>query len=343
MEKDNKNFPKAELDSIAKGNAERERLELVSKLSGAVLYNLLRVRDKTTIHAAHSLNEALNHYANTYSNIQKLASVVGRVMDYKLAVEYIRDELGLGTQKGNSYSVAIDGNRLFEFIKDELGEHSWSIAKVLLDVSRKAYGKMDKREAKVAAMKIISATEKQSDIVNFSYVVEKALSATEALEANLADFIKEYVLLKEGIKEISVRSIMENGIGNGHEAILRTATAITSEHITNDDTPSWPKITIERSISGKDVGMAMHFRDSSSYFAIVYLKPHDYKLIANFVVQIGHMIKELEFDAIPKENAPKLSIKTYSDLGICMVGAAHFDPRAEAVVRDRIQRLFGSK
>ncbi len=343
MEKNNKNFLKAEYYTPVGENIEKQRLELVSKLSGVVLYNLLRVKDQTTIRAAHSLNEAINSYTNTYSNMQKLALVVNAATDYKLVVDYVREELGLKTIKNDPYSVCVDENRLFESIKDELSEHSWPIAKVLLDVSRKAYGKIDKEEAIIASKKIIAATQKQSDITNFSYVVEKVLSATEALKNNLADFINEYASLKEGIKEISIRSIMQKGIGEGHEAILRTASSIVSEYMTKEDVPSWPKVTIERSILGKDVGMAMRFRGSSSYFAIVYLKPHNYDLIARFVVQLTDLIKELESAIGPNEGVPKLSINTYSDLGVCMVGAAHFNPASETAVRDELQRLFGKK
>ncbi|MCL4387997.1 hypothetical protein M1567_02490 [Candidatus Marsarchaeota archaeon] len=343
MEKNKKNFPKAEFDSHPVENTEKQRLELVSKLSGAVLYNLLRVKDQKTIHAAQSLKGALNCYANTYSNIEKLTYAAGKAMDYRLAIDYIRDELGLKTPGIDPYSVCIDESSLSKSIKGELSEHSWSIAKVLLEVSRKAYGKMGEKETIFAANKIISATEQQSDITNFSYVVEKVLSATEELGSNLADFVNEYAYLKACIKEISIRSITQKSVGEGHEAILRTASAITSEHIAKEDVPSWPKITIERSISGKDVGMAMHFAKSSSYFAIVYLKPRDYNLIASFVIQLKETIKELESVINPKESVPSLSIKTYSDIGICMVGSAHFDPKSETAVRDNLQKLFGRK
>ena len=343
MEKINKNFQKVECNTPASENAEKQRLELVSKLSGAVLYNLLRVKDQTTTRAVQSLNGAMNCYANAYSNIQKLASVTDEVMGYKLSMDCIREEFSLKSIKNDPYMVCIDENKLSESIKDELGEHSWPIAKVLLEVSRGAYGKMGGEEAIIAAKKIISATQTQSDILNFSHVVEKALSAAEALKNNLADFINEYASLKEGIKEISIRSIVQKGIGEGHEAILRTASEIVAEHIANEEVPSWPKIIMERSISGKDIGMAMHFRGSSSYFAIVYLKLSDYDTINKFVEQLGYAIKEQESTADPKAGVPKLSIKTYSDIRVCMVGAANFNPVFEATVKENIQRLFGGK
>ncbi len=343
MEKNNKNPAKAEPNTLAEQNAEGQRLELMSKLSGVVLYNLLRDKDKTTISAAQSLNKAINCYSNTYYNIQKLASVANDTSDLKLAVDYIREELGLTPIKNDQYSVCIDENRLFESIKDELAEHSWPIAKVLLEVSRRSYGKMSKEEAKFAAKEITATIQKQSDIQNFSHVVEKVLAATEEVKNNLSDFINEYVSLKDGIKEVSIRSIMQKGIGEGHEPILRAASSIASEHITSEDTPSWPRITIERSISGNDISMAMRFRNSSSYFAIVYLKPYDYDLIARFVVQLKDSITELESHAVSKVAAPKLSIKTYSDIGVCMVGAAHFNPAFEAIVKDKLQMLFGNR
>lgn len=340
MGKHNKTFLKIEHEASASENAEKQRLEIMSKFSGPVLYNLLRIKDQTTINAAQNLNKSLSSYADIYSKVQELAYVAGSVMDYKIALNYIREELGLKA-KNDQYSVDIDENGLFKSVKDAFGEHSWYLIKVLFDVSRKAYGRMEEREAIIAAKKIMAAAEGQSDVLYFSQEVENALSAIKALERNLANFVESYAYLKQGVDKVSIRSIMQKSIGKEHEAILRTVSSIMSDHIANESAPSMPKITIERSVSGKDIGMAMRFKENSSYFAIVYLKPKDYNLISSFVIQVKEAIKELESTANPKGREPKLLVKTYSDIGICMVGSENFSTKYEAYIKDCLKRLFG--
>jgi hypothetical protein len=343
MEKTNKNFLKVESDTQITLNAEREKLELTSKLSGVVLYHLLRVKEPITLRAANGLKNSLKSYSRTYSNACKLYPVTDNIVDYALVIDRIRSELGVKTVQANSCTVAIDNNAFLDSIMGEIGENSQLLSEVLMRVSRNAYGKMETKDTVNMAKKIITATGTLSDIHGFTEALEKILATEKAVVGAMESFVESYAFFKRNIQEISVRSIMQKIIGDVPEEILRMASSITSQHLEREYAPSWPKVILEKSIYGPYYGMAMHFKSTSSYFAIVYIEPKNYNLIANFVVSLKDTISDIESSAMPGRAAPKLTIATYSDIGVCMVGSSHFDPSMEGEVRNNIQRLLGRK
>jgi hypothetical protein len=340
MEKQEKNFLKIKADTQSTVNSEKERQELLSKLSSVVVYDLLRVKDKTTDKAVHYLGKANACYGQAYSSLEELTATTRLITYKKLAVNYIIDELGIKSPK-QSAKVYLNEEALLETLKTELGEHSEPIAQALLGVSRKAYSHMDERDTIYAARKLIRAIEKQSDIENLPYVVKNTLIAMQDIERKLSKFIATYSSLRDGIQELNLNTFMEKVVGTDEPAIARMTASLVSDYLSNEALPSWPEIIIEKSPQGKSVGFQIHFGNKSGYFALVYLKPKDYSLIASFVLQLNEMIDEVYTSEQKQTKIPKFSITTYSDLGVCTVGCSGFEPQMLPDVKIRIQRLFG--
>ena len=340
MEKQEKNFLKTMPNATVGQSAEKDRQELLLKLSSVVVYNLLRVKDKTTSRAAMDLRMANAQYKSAYAAMEELTNTIGLILDEKLVINYIRDELGIKSKQQN-INVDVQEEALLNSLKIELGEHSEPIAKVLLEVSRKAYGHMGERDTIHAAHKLIHAIEKQSDIGNLPYIIKNALLATLKINERLSTFIQGYSRYRSGVQKLDVYSIMEKAIGQNEEAILRTSSSIMSDYLSNEAMPSWPRIIIEKSIEGKSVGFQMNWEKRSGYFSIVYLKPKDYNLIASFVVQINEIINEAYLSRAKSSEMPKLSVIPYSDLGVCMIGCPDFPSEMLDGVKSQIRRLFG--
>ena len=316
----------------------KERQELISKFSDVVLYSLLRVKNKTTLRAALDLSVMNRRYCESYSNLEKLTELTGLVVDKKLAVDYIREELGI--KKSGMQNGSIDEDEIVNLLKHDLAENSEPITDVLLEMGKKAYADMSFKDTLLTAQKLIKAIEEQSDIENFPYIVKNVLLAMQNIESKLSDFIAMYTSMRSGSDNIDLRSILGNALGTNETHIARTVATIMENNIANEMFPSWPKITIEKSENGKSTGFQVNSGSMSGYFSIVYLKPNDYNLIANFVVQLKDMINDLYEVHDSNDKIPKLSIITYSDLGICVVGSFGFAPQYVQLVKHNINELF---
>lgn len=318
--------------SIDKGH------ELIFKFSDIVLYRLQKERNKTTLKAALDLSVMNRRYSEAYSNLEKLDELTKLIRDEKLAIDYIRDELGI--KKSEMQNGYIDDDRIVNLLKHDLVENSEPVTNVLLEISRKAYADMSSNDAFLVAQRLINAIEEQSDIKNFSDVVKNALLAMQNIELKLSNFIGIYKSIRGGAGDLNLRSILRREVGANETHIVRTLATIIENNIANEMFPSWPKIIIEKSENEKSIGFQVNFDNKSGYFSIVYLKPNDYNLIANFVVQLKDMIDDSYGLHGSKDKIPKLSIMTYSDLGICVVGCFGFAPQFIPLVKHEIGELF---
>lgn len=326
-------------NTLVECDINKERQELISKYSDVVLYSLLRVKNKTALRAALDLSVMNRSYCESYSNLETLTELTRVIVDEKLTVDYIREELGI--KKSGMQNGSIDEDEIVNLLKQDLAENAEPVTDVLLEMGRKACGNMSFKDTFLAAQKLIRAIEEQSDIENFPYIVKNVLLAMQNIESKLSDFIAMYTSMRSESDDINLRSILGNALGANETHIARTVATIMENNIANEMFPSWPKIIIEKSENGKSTGFQVNSGSRSGYFSIVYLKPNDYNLIANFVVQLKDMIDNLYEVHNSNDKIPKLSIKTYSDLGICVVGCFGFAPQFVQLVKHDINELFG--
>ncbi len=325
-------------DALTGYDINRERQELISKFSDIVLYSLLRVKNKTTLKAALDLSVMSRCHGESYSDLEKLTELTGLITDEKLAIDYIRGELRI--KKSEMQNGYIDEDKIVNLLKSDLAENSEPVINVLLETSRKAYGNMDSDDIFLAAQKLIKAIEEQSDIENFPGLVKNTLLAMQNVESKLSNFIRTYKSMRSASNDLTIRSILRNELGANETHIVRTLATIIENNIANEMFPSWPKIIVEKSENGKSIGFQVNLDNKSGYFSIVYLKPNDYNLIANFVVQLKDTIDD-SYDARgSKDKIPKPSIMTYSDLGVCVVGCFGFAPQFIPLVKHDIDELF---